>query len=149
MWDGDPVGVDLKRPMWAFAIVSVLCAALMVASAGSGSALLGIFHASKPIASASPLSEPELRDAAPAASTAVVLPPELTAHPVGQRPPGTAQADRTAVSGHQADRPATKTKATKQTTKKAGKSAGKANRKADHQAAKATRKADRKADRKR
>ncbi len=36
MWEGDPVGVDPKRPLVGFAVVAVLCAVLMFLSMGRG-----------------------------------------------------------------------------------------------------------------
>jgi hypothetical protein len=36
MWEGDPVGVDPKRPLVGFALVAVLCAVLMTLSVGKG-----------------------------------------------------------------------------------------------------------------
>ncbi len=49
MWEGDPVGVDQKRPLVGFALVSVLCAVLMALSVGRGWSV-DLFHPGKPIA---------------------------------------------------------------------------------------------------
>ena len=50
MWEGDPVGVDPKRPLVGFALVAVLCAVLMSVSVGKGYSF-DLFQPGKPIAS--------------------------------------------------------------------------------------------------
>lgn len=50
MWEGDPVGVDPKRPLVGFALVAVLCAVLMSLSLGRGWSF-DLFQPGKPITS--------------------------------------------------------------------------------------------------
>lgn len=144
MWDGDPVGVDLKRPMLAFVGVSVLCAVLMLVSAGSGSAVLGLFHASKPISSGPAPTTRTVPEAASAASSQVVtVPAELTAHPVGQSVSDTTSTRATPRADSQAaQRPQTGTKADRKADRRADKAVDKVDRKADKAADKSRKKTD-------
>src|SRR5690349_15765882 len=82
MWEGDPVGVDQKRPLVGFALVTALCAVLMSVSVERGFGLSDIVHPGKPIAAPrehTPLEPPAepLRQVAPAA-----IPAELSAQPL-------------------------------------------------------------------
>src|SRR6478672_8031246 len=51
VWEGDPVGVDPKRPLVGFALVAMLCAVLMFLSVGRGYSF-DFIQPGKPIASA-------------------------------------------------------------------------------------------------
>src|SRR6478672_1554083 len=51
VWEGDPVGVDPKRPLVGFALVAMLCAVLMFLSVGRGWSF-DFIQPGKPIASA-------------------------------------------------------------------------------------------------
>jgi hypothetical protein len=82
MWEGDPVGVDQKRPLVGFALVSVLCAVLMALSVGRGWSV-DLFHPGKPIAAPDSLvevdSEPPARSDEP---RVVAIPAELEPQPL-------------------------------------------------------------------
>ena len=164
MWDRDPVVVELKRPVWAFAAISVLCAVLMIVSAGRVDAVLGVFDAPRPISAPAPTSAPAPAVVLPDTSSVASIPEELTAAPVGRgagsgaltqptpaatpaKPLSAAKTDR------KVDRAAAKTdrtlaKAERKTDRaaaKADRTVAKAERKADRAAAKADRKAAKKA----
>jgi hypothetical protein len=82
MWEGDPVGVDQKRPLVGFALVSVLCAVLMALSVGRGWSL-DLFHPGKPIAA--PDSRVEVDPEPPArpdGPRVVTIPAELEPQPL-------------------------------------------------------------------
>ena len=55
------MGSELKRPVWAFAVVSVLCAVLMIVSTGRVDAVLGVFDAPRPISAPAPTALPTPR----------------------------------------------------------------------------------------
>jgi len=84
MWEGDPVGVDQKRPLVGFAVVAVLCAVLMGVSIGRGSAITELFGPGRPIAAPAEhtLGEPR-GDATVPRPTPVAVPAELSAQPLG------------------------------------------------------------------
>src|SRR5688500_12159115 len=87
MWEGEPVGVDQKRPLVGFAFVAVLCALLMTISVGRGWA--DIFQPGKPIAAAAlggpadgepaPVTQPSARED----DAEISVPVELSAQPLG------------------------------------------------------------------
>ena len=86
MWEGDPVGVDQKRPLVGFALVAVLCAVLMFVSVGRGFGLSDFVHPGRPIAA--PVEHtPAERPAGPArqdgpAAIPAAIPAELSAQPL-------------------------------------------------------------------
>ncbi len=169
MWEGEPVGVDQKRPLVGFALVAVLCAILMTVSVGRGWA--DIFEPGRPIAAAA-LGGPADRAQAPTPQpgalhdddAAITIPVELSAQPLGvavgslvsrtsgatsgvesrtAESPTTLQTTlRVSMADRQADKAAVKAarKADK-AARKADKAAAKAARKAQKAAAKAERKA--------
>src|SRR5688572_20791318 len=87
MWEGEPVGVDQKRPLVGFALVAVLCAVLMTASVGRGFG--DVFQPGKPIAAAAiggrldraPAPTPQPSELADPAE--ISIPVELSAQPLG------------------------------------------------------------------
>ena len=86
MWEGDPVGVDQKRPLVGFALVAVLCAVLMFVSVGRGFGLSDFVHPGRPI-SAPVEHTPSERPAGPArqdvpAAVPAAIPAELSAQPL-------------------------------------------------------------------
>jgi hypothetical protein len=82
MWEGDPVGVDQKRPLVGFVLVAVLCAVLMAVSVGRGFGFDDIVRPGRPIAApvertpVEPPTDVVVRD------TPVEIPAELTAQPL-------------------------------------------------------------------
>jgi hypothetical protein len=95
MWEGEPVGVDQKRPLVGFALVAVLCAVLMTLSVGRGWGA-DIFRPGKPIAAPVEIRHsavPPAEKAQAVESASVSIPAELSAQPLG-----------VAVSAHQAKR---------------------------------------------
>ena len=84
MWEGDPVGVDQKRPLVGFAVVAVLCAVLMGVSIGRGSAITERFGPGRPIAAPAEHTLGGPRGDAPVPRpTPVAVPAELSAQPLG------------------------------------------------------------------
>ena len=84
MWEGDPVGVDQKRPLVGFALVAVLCVVLMTLSVGRG---WGgeLFHPGKPIAAPAAgghLDRVPSPSHQPVEPAAVSIPVELSAQPL-------------------------------------------------------------------
>ena len=144
MWDKEPVVVELKRPVWAFAAISVLCAVLMIVSAGRVDAVLGVFDAPRPISAPAPTSAPASAVVLPDTSSVASIPEELTAAPVGRGAGSGALTQPTPAAMPAKSRSAT------EADRKADRAAAKTDRKADRAAAKADRtvaKAERKADR--
>ena len=103
MWEGEPVGVDQKRPLVGFAFVAVLCAILMTVSVGRGWA--DIFQPGKPIAAAA-LGGPA--DGEPATVTQpsaladdaeISIPVELSAQPLGVSVGAPVSTETVATSG--------------------------------------------------
>jgi hypothetical protein len=84
MWEGEPVGVDQKRPLVGFALVAVLCAVLMTISVGQGWGA-DIFRPGKPIAAPVEIRHRALApaEAQAAEGAAVSIPAELSAQPLG------------------------------------------------------------------
>ena len=81
MWEGDPVGVDQKRPLVGFALVAVLCAVLMALSVGRGWSV-DLFHPGKPIAAPESLGRVDREQPAHADEPhVVVIPAELAPQP--------------------------------------------------------------------
>src|SRR6478752_5762867 len=85
MWEGDPVGVDQKRPLVGFVLVAALCAVLMFVSVGRGFGLSDFVRPGRPIAAPverTPAEPPgsALKDV-PAAIPAAI-PAELSAQPL-------------------------------------------------------------------
>ena len=87
MWEGDPVGVDPKRPLVGFALVAVLCAVLMTLSVGKGWSF-DFLQPGKPIASSvgghverAPAPPPDA-----AARVEVGFPVQLSTAPLGTTP---------------------------------------------------------------
>ena len=148
MWDRDPVVVELKRPVWAFAAISVLCAVLMIVSAGRVDAVLGVFDAPRPISAPAPTSAPAPAVVLPDTSSVASIPEELTAAPVGGGT-GSGALTQPTPAVTPAAMPA-KSRSAAEADRKADRAAAKTDRKADRAAAKADRtvaKAERKADR--
>src|SRR5918994_1057480 len=86
MWEGEPVGVDQKRPLVGFALVAVLCAVLMTVSVGRGWA--DIFQPGKPIAAPALDGRADAPAQAPRPSALeddaeISIPVELSAQPLG------------------------------------------------------------------
>ena len=149
MWIRDLVGPELKRPVWAFAVVSVLCVVLLTISTGRVDAVLGVFDAPRPISA--PVSSPASSPTAGLPETSVVetvptLPEELTAFPVGAAASDTGETTDTGIEDeteHAAPKAAKKAEhAAAKAAKKADHEAAKAAKKADHDAAKAAKKSD-------
>ena len=159
MWEGEPVGVDQKRPLVGFALVAVLCAVLMTVSVGRGWGM-DIFRPGKPIAAPAEVRHRAPVHAAEARSVArqtVTIPAELSAQPLGAAVPepiskrvarATAQsqpdgqaATQSQAPERQADR-ATQ-RAERMATREADKAAAKAEREAEQAAAAAARDAER------
>ena len=85
MWEGEPVGVDQKRPLAGFALVAVLCAVLMTLSVSRGWSL-DLIHPGRPIVTAGQAEKAphDRRAAEPTADvTTVSIPVELSAQPLG------------------------------------------------------------------
>src|SRR5687768_9920832 len=84
MWEGEPVGVDPKRPLVGFALTAVLCAVLMALSVGGRGWSTGVFEPGRPIAGEVTGDVLE-RAAVPAAVAAgpVSIPVELSTQPLG------------------------------------------------------------------
>ena len=156
MWEGDPVGVDPKRPLVGFALVAVLCAVLMTLSVGKGWSF-DFLQPGKPIASSvgghverAPAPSPDA-----VARVEVGFPVQLSTAPLGITPaaPVEKQAAAKPAAGATEDEgsesataqveqdpevaPATKA------DRKAEKSAGRAERKLARLEARAERRADR------
>ena len=94
MWEGEPVGIDQKRPLAGFALVAVLCAVLMTLSVARGWGL-DIFHPGRPIAAAGQAdAAPHVRrHPAPTTDPAPVsIPTELSTQPLGVATGGAAHA---------------------------------------------------------
>jgi len=175
MWEGDPVGVDPKRPLVGFALVAVLCAVLMALSVGRGWGT-DVFGPGRPIATPEAGQQLDRVPALPAPPlpSTVSIPAELRAQPLAvalsgptptQAPspvdgaaglqseadaevtPETAAMEVEIVAGPQAERAADKAGA--KAERKAAKPTAKAARATDRAAIKAERKAgkaERKAD---
>ena len=152
MWEGEPVGVDPRRPLLGFVLVAVLCAVLMTISVGRGFGV-DLVHPGKPIATPpvrTPVEPPADVVVVPAS---VTLPDGLSADPYaaavasGGPVPASASEESASESTATESTPDTTvdTEATTSSPKverKADKAATKAERKADKAAAKAERKAD-------
>lgn len=82
MWEGDPVGVDQKRPLVGFALVAVLCAVLMGLSVGQGWGV-DIFRPGKPIAVPAEAVHVAPAQVQPREPEMVSIPDELSAQPLG------------------------------------------------------------------
>jgi hypothetical protein len=145
MWEGEPVGVDQKRPLVGFALVAVLCAVLMTLSVGQGWGM-DLFRPGKPIAAPAELRHraPVHADKAqPVAHETVTIPAELSAQPLGvatPQPVSTRVARATAQSPAPAAAPQAD-HAAQRAERKAEKALAKLQRKADKAATKAERKA--------
>ena len=151
MWEGEPVGVDPRRPLLGFVLVAVLCAVLMTISVGRGFGV-DLVHPGKPIATPpvrTPVEPPADVVVVPAS---VTLPDGLSADPYavvasGGPVPASASEESASESTATESTPDT-TVDTEATTssprveRKAHRAATKAERKADKAAAKAERKAD-------
>ena len=88
MWEGDPVGVDPKRPLVGFALVAVLCAVLMSLSVSRGWSA-DVFGPGRPIAA--PAADDRLDRVPPPAAVPAVpvtMPAELSTQPLGAAPAG-------------------------------------------------------------
>ena len=154
MWDKEPVVVELKRPVWAFAAISVLCAVLMIVSAGRVDAVLGVFDAPRPISAPAPTSAPAPAVVLPDTSSVASIPEELTAAPVGrgagsgaltQPTPATTSATTSAATPAKPPSAAKTDRKADRAAAKADRTVAKSERKADRAAAKADRKAAKKA----
>ena len=98
MWEGDPVGVDQKRPLVGFALVAVLCAVLMFVSVGRGFGLSDFIRPGRPIAAPverTPTAPPggPMHQHVPAA-----IPAELSAPPLAAVVAGSAERSSTKAS---------------------------------------------------
>jgi hypothetical protein len=82
MWEGEPVGVDPKRPLVGFALVAVLCAVLMTLSVGQGWGA-DIFRPGKPIAVPVEAVRVAPAQEQPREPETVSIPDELSAQPLG------------------------------------------------------------------
>lgn len=82
MWEGEPVGVDPKRPLVGFALVAVLCAVLMTLSVGQGWGV-DIFRPGKPIAVPVEAVHVAPAQEQPREPETVSIPDELSAQPLG------------------------------------------------------------------
>ena len=71
MWEGEPVGVDPRRPLLGFVLVAVLCAVLMTISVGRGFGV-DLVHPGKPIAT------PPVRTPVEPPADVVVVPASVT-----------------------------------------------------------------------
>ena len=153
MWEGEPVGVDPRRPLLGFVLVAVLCAVLMTISVGRGFGV-DLVHPGKPIATPpvrTPVEPPADVVVVPAS---VTLPDGLSADPYavvasGGPVPASASASEESASESTATESTPDTTVDTEATtsspkveRKADKAATKAERKADKAAAKAERKAD-------
>jgi hypothetical protein len=167
MWEGDPVGVDQKRPLVGFALVSVLCAVLMGLSIGKSSGI-DIFKPARPIAAPAEhrAHEPARTSEREQQPRVVSLPAELSPQPVGSAS-GSLVVQRDDESsttsleveetreveessekgaGKAVEKAAAKAeKAADRAAAKAERDAAKAARKAEHEATKAAAKAEREA----
>ncbi len=92
VWEGDPVGVDPKRPLVGFALVAVLCAVLMTLSVGKGWSF-DFLQPGKPIASSvgghverAPAPSPDAAE-----PVAVGFPVQLSTLPLGTAPAAAAE----------------------------------------------------------
>ena len=152
MWEGDPVGVDQKRPLVGFALVAVLCAILMTLSVGQGWGV-DIFRPGKPIAvPAEAVRLAPAQEQPTAERGAVSIPAELSAQPLGvavseplskRVARATAQSEPDEQDDAQSPAPERQAdSAAQRAERKADRAAAKAQRKADKAAAKALRKAD-------
>jgi hypothetical protein len=144
MWEGEPVGVDQKRPLVGFALVAVLCAVLMTLSVGQGWGM-DLFRPGKPIAAPA-----ELRHRAPVHADktqpipheTVTIPAELSAQPLGVATPQPVSTRVARATAAQSPAPAPQAdRAAQRAERKAEKALAKLQRKADKAATKAERKA--------
>jgi hypothetical protein len=153
MWEGDPVGVDQKRPLVGFALVAVLCAVLMSLSVGRGFGLDDLVQPGKPIA-----APVEHRPAAPAVEVVVEeapvsIPAELSTQPLaaivaagGPAPAEEQTADATEQTTETAGSSGEQTTVVESSdTKDATKTDDRPAREAEREAARAVRQAEREA----
>jgi hypothetical protein len=165
MWEGEPVGVDQKRPLVGFALVAVLCAVLMTVSVGQGWGV-DIFRPGKPIAAPAEIrhrAPAHAGDARPVEHEKVTIPAELSAQPLGaavpepiskrvarataQSQPEVTRSEDTQPEATQAPAPERRAdRAAQRAERTAEKALTKLQRKADKAAAKAERKAAREAE---
>lgn len=156
MWEGEPVGVDQKRPLAGFALVAVLCAVLMTLSVSRGWGL-DLIHPGRPIVSAGQVekSPHDRQQPAPTGgSAAASVPAELSPQPLGVATGAVAHAARShARPVRAAGRSVSVVRSTggdeqaeaEPEAEPAAAADPRAERRAEREAAKAARKADREA----
>jgi hypothetical protein len=147
MWEGEPVGVDPRRPIVGFVLVAVLCAVLMAMSVGRGFGV-DLIRPGKPISSPPARAQAEPPAGAPAAQPTVSIPDELSSQPYAVV--GSGGTEETDAQQTEAQSEPTTDRAVTRAERKAAleriRDAVKAQREADREAAKAERdaaKADR------
>ena len=155
MWEGDPVGVDPKRPLLGFALVAVLCVVLMSLSVGRGWSF-DFLQPGKPIASS--MGGHVERVPAPARDAAepveVGFPVELSTQPLAVPPHAGKAVAKKAKAEREPAEPATTSDdtvvadqapddATDRAEARAERAAARAERKLARLEARAQRKADR------
>src|SRR5829696_1228499 len=148
MWEGDPVGVDPRRPLIGFALVAVLCALLMTLSVGRGWSK-DLFHPGKPIAGSvlgghgTTAYDRADRPTEAAEPAPVSIPAELSAQPLGVAAAKPATGSATTFAG---DRSSDADRSARRDQRKADRAAArdqrKAERAAEQDATEATRQAE-------
>ena len=84
------MSAEHRRPLYAFVVVTAICAFMMISTVARGAVLDGLFQPSRPLVAPAPADPAPVSRTpqAPHAAAVVEMPLELTSQPLGAAPAG-------------------------------------------------------------